>query len=233
MTRRHKAATLALAAKPRCRRLNLPRRRAQPAGRRRAEASGGVVRRPERLPSRAGSRRAERGRPERRRGLRAGRQGHEGRRAGRGRRRGRRRRGAPAAAAPGEAKPLRGPAAMLAQAMNESRSMPTATSFRTLPVDVLDAKRKALNGVLKDRGMKVSFTHLVAWAIVEAAHGVAGDGARLRGARRQAAGDRAGRRQPGDRGRRGAQGVAQPDGARASRAPTRSTSPPSTPTTRS
>ena len=69
----------------------------------------------------------------------------------------------------GEVKPLRGPAAMLAQAMNESRSMPTATSFRTLPVDVLDAKRKALNGVLKDRGMKVSFTHLVAWAIVKAA----------------------------------------------------------------
>jgi 2-oxoglutarate dehydrogenase E1 component len=78
---------------------------------------------------------------------------------------------APAAAAPpsGEAKPLRGPAAMLAQAMNESRSVPTATSFRTLPVDVLDAKRKALNGVLKDRGTKISFTHLVAWAIVKAA----------------------------------------------------------------
>jgi multifunctional 2-oxoglutarate metabolism enzyme len=77
---------------------------------------------------------------------------------------------AAAAAAPsGEAKPLRGTAAMLAKAMNESRSMPTATSFRTLPVDVLDAKRKALNGVLKDRGMKISFTHLVAWAIVIAA----------------------------------------------------------------
>ena len=58
---------------------------------------------------------------------------------------------------------------MLAQAMNESRSVPTATSFRTLPVDVLDAKRKALNGALKERGMKVSFTHLIAWAIVEAA----------------------------------------------------------------
>src|SRR6476620_7449912 len=69
----------------------------------------------------------------------------------------------------GETKPLRGPAAMLAQAMNESRSVPTATSFRTLPVDVLDAKRRALNGVLKERGMKVSFTHLVAWAIVKAA----------------------------------------------------------------
>ncbi len=79
---------------------------------------------------------------------------------------------APAAAAPpaeAETKPLRGPAGMLAKAMNESRSMPTATSFRTLPVDVLDAKRKALNGVLKERGMKVSFTHLIAWAIVRAA----------------------------------------------------------------
>ena len=75
---------------------------------------------------------------------------------------------APAAVAPGEAKPLRGPAAMLAKAMDESRSVPTATSFRTLPVDTLDAKRKAINGALKDRGMKVSFTHLVAWAIVRA-----------------------------------------------------------------
>ena len=76
---------------------------------------------------------------------------------------------APASAAvAGEAKPLRGPAAMLAEAMNASREVPTATSFRTVPVDVLDAKRKALNGVLKDRGMKVSFTHLIAWAIVRA-----------------------------------------------------------------
>jgi 2-oxoglutarate dehydrogenase E1 component len=73
------------------------------------------------------------------------------------------------APAAGEAKPLRGPSAMLAQAMNESRSMPTATSFRTLAVDTLDAKRRALNGVLKERGMKVSFTHLIAWAIVRAA----------------------------------------------------------------
>jgi multifunctional 2-oxoglutarate metabolism enzyme len=79
--------------------------------------------------------------------------------------------GAPAAApaAEGEATPLRGPAGMLAKAMADSRSIPTATSFRTLAVDTLDAKRKALNGVLKERGMKVSFTHLIAWAIVQAA----------------------------------------------------------------
>jgi multifunctional 2-oxoglutarate metabolism enzyme len=77
---------------------------------------------------------------------------------------------APAApAAEGEVKPLRGTAAMLAKAMEESRSVPTATSFRELAVDTLDAKRKALNGVLKEKGMKVSFTHLIAWAIVKAA----------------------------------------------------------------
>jgi multifunctional 2-oxoglutarate metabolism enzyme len=75
---------------------------------------------------------------------------------------------APAAAAAGEAKQLRGPAAMLAKAMDESRAVPTATSFRTIAVDTLDAKRKAINEVLKERGLKVSFTHLVAWAIVRA-----------------------------------------------------------------
>ena len=77
---------------------------------------------------------------------------------------------APAAApAAGEAKPLRGPAGMLAKAMDESREVPTATSFRTIAVDTLDAKRKALNEVLNERGMKVSFTHIVAWAIAQAA----------------------------------------------------------------
>jgi multifunctional 2-oxoglutarate metabolism enzyme len=76
--------------------------------------------------------------------------------------------GASATAAQGEAKQLRGAAAMLANAMDESRAVPTATSFRTIAVDTLDAKRKAINSVLKDRGLKVSFTHLIAWAIVQA-----------------------------------------------------------------
>ena len=49
--------------------------------------------------------------------------------------------------------------------MNDSRSIPTATSFRTLPVDVLDGRRKEL----KAGGKKLSFTHLIAWAIVQAA----------------------------------------------------------------
>ncbi|HEV7483148.1 MAG TPA: multifunctional oxoglutarate decarboxylase/oxoglutarate dehydrogenase thiamine pyrophosphate-binding subunit/dihydrolipoyllysine-residue succinyltransferase subunit [Solirubrobacterales bacterium] len=79
--------------------------------------------------------------------------------------------GPAAAVGAGEAKALRGPAAMLARAMDESRAVPTATSFRTIAVDTLDAKRKAINLVLKERGLKVSFTHLVAWAIIEATKG--------------------------------------------------------------
>src|SRR5215213_2535785 len=61
--------------------------------------------------------------------------------------------------------PIRGPAATLVQFMNESRSIPTATSFRTVPVDALDGRRKAH----KAAGKKLSFTHLIAWAIVQAA----------------------------------------------------------------
>jgi len=76
--------------------------------------------------------------------------------------------GVPGDQATGVGSLLRGPAAALARAMDESRQIPTATSFRTLAVDTLDAKRKALNSVLKERGMKVSFTHLIAWAIVKA-----------------------------------------------------------------
>jgi 2-oxoglutarate dehydrogenase E1 component len=68
-------------------------------------------------------------------------------------------------AAPAGAKPIRGPAATLARFMNESRSIPTATSFRTVEVDTLDGRRKQLKGA----GKKLSFTHLVAWAIVQAA----------------------------------------------------------------
>jgi 2-oxoglutarate dehydrogenase E1 component len=71
---------------------------------------------------------------------------------------------APAAAA-AEVQPIRGPAATLVKFMNDSRSIPTATSFRTLPVDMLDSRRKEL----KAGGMKLSFTHLIAWAIVQAA----------------------------------------------------------------
>jgi 2-oxoglutarate decarboxylase len=77
--------------------------------------------------------------------------------------------GAAAAAAPagGEASSqlLRGGAAALARYMEASREIPTATSFRTLTVTVLDARRREL----KAAGLKVSFTHLIAYAIARAA----------------------------------------------------------------
>ncbi|MGI8661133.1 MAG: multifunctional oxoglutarate decarboxylase/oxoglutarate dehydrogenase thiamine pyrophosphate-binding subunit/dihydrolipoyllysine-residue succinyltransferase subunit, partial [Thermoleophilaceae bacterium] len=72
---------------------------------------------------------------------------------------------APAAPAGGSSKPIRGPAATLVRFMDASRSIPTATSFRTLTVEVLAERRAAL----KAAGRRLSFTHLIAWAIVAAA----------------------------------------------------------------
>ncbi len=68
--------------------------------------------------------------------------------------------------------PLKGPAAALTGYMEQSLTIPVATSFRTLPVDVLDARRKELNNAIKaaKRSEKVSFTHIVAFAMVRAAH---------------------------------------------------------------
>ena len=63
------------------------------------------------------------------------------------------------------AKLLKGAGAMLARYMDESRSIPTATSFRTIAVTTLDGRRKQL----KESGKKVSFTHLIAYAIARAA----------------------------------------------------------------
>ncbi len=67
--------------------------------------------------------------------------------------------------------PLKGPAAALVGYMEQSLTIPTATSFRALAVDVLDARRKELNGAIKAAGRseKVSFTHVVAFALVRAA----------------------------------------------------------------
>jgi 2-oxoglutarate dehydrogenase E1 component len=73
--------------------------------------------------------------------------------------------GAPTAPAPAEATLLKGASAMLARYMDESRSIPTATSFRTIAVTTLDGRRKQL----KDAGQRVSFTHLIAYAIARAA----------------------------------------------------------------
>jgi len=76
---------------------------------------------------------------------------------------------APHAPLPAGAVPMTGPAARLVQNMTDSLSVPTATSFRDIAVDVLDARRKTLNAQLAAKNKKVSFTHLIGWAIVQAA----------------------------------------------------------------
>ena len=87
---------------------------------------------------------------------------------------------APPAAAnlPAASTPLKGPAARLAANMNESLSVPTATTFRELSVAALEARRRDLNSALRSAGRteKVSFTHLIGHAIVVAArrHSVMG-----------------------------------------------------------
>ncbi len=71
----------------------------------------------------------------------------------------------PPAAAEARSELMKGSAAALARYMEESRSIPTATSFRTLTVTALDARRREL----KAGPRKVSFTHLIAYAIARAA----------------------------------------------------------------
>ena len=60
---------------------------------------------------------------------------------------------------------LKGAAAALARYMDESRSVPTATSFRTIVVTTLSQRRAQL----KEAGHRVSFTHLIAYAIARVA----------------------------------------------------------------
>jgi multifunctional 2-oxoglutarate metabolism enzyme len=63
----------------------------------------------------------------------------------------------------GSAQLIKGGGAALARYMDQSRSIPTATSFRTLTVTTLDERRKQL----KNGGRRVSFTHLIAYAIAK------------------------------------------------------------------
>jgi 2-oxoglutarate decarboxylase len=66
-----------------------------------------------------------------------------------------------------EASPLRGAAARIVTNMNASLSVPTATSVRTVPARLLEINRTAINESLaRSSGAKVSFTHLIAFAIV-------------------------------------------------------------------
>jgi multifunctional 2-oxoglutarate metabolism enzyme len=65
--------------------------------------------------------------------------------------------------------PLRGVAARIAENMAASLAIPVATSQRQLPVRVIEENRNIINKrrALQGRS-KLSFTHLMAWAIVKA-----------------------------------------------------------------
>jgi len=64
--------------------------------------------------------------------------------------------------------PITGPAARLVQNMTDSLDVPTATSFRDIAVATLAARRQAANAALASRNLKISFTHLIGWGIVQA-----------------------------------------------------------------
>lgn len=64
---------------------------------------------------------------------------------------------------------LRGASAAVVKNMNSSLSVPTATSVRAIPAKVMIDNRVVINNHLKrTRGGKISFTHLLGYAIVQA-----------------------------------------------------------------
>jgi 2-oxoglutarate dehydrogenase E1 component len=65
--------------------------------------------------------------------------------------------------------PLRGTAARIAENMNLSLAVPTATSQRVVPVKVIDENRTLINQSRTISGKsKISYTHIIAYAIVKA-----------------------------------------------------------------
>lgn len=67
-----------------------------------------------------------------------------------------------------EAQIIRGVGAKIIENMNSSLTIPTATTFRTMPVKVLEENRRLINDHLKRKnGGKISYTHVIGWAIVK------------------------------------------------------------------
>ncbi|MGZ4766034.1 MAG: 2-oxo acid dehydrogenase subunit E2, partial [Ilumatobacteraceae bacterium] len=65
--------------------------------------------------------------------------------------------------------PIRGAGAAIAANMERSLSVPTATGFRDVPAKLLEVNRKVINGYRSRSGQgKVSFTHLIGFAVVRA-----------------------------------------------------------------
>jgi len=68
-----------------------------------------------------------------------------------------------------EPKQLRGVGARIVENMETSLGVPVATSVRDVPAKLLEVNRRIVNNYLKrTRGGKVSFTHLIAYALVKA-----------------------------------------------------------------
>ncbi|MBK0419686.1 multifunctional oxoglutarate decarboxylase/oxoglutarate dehydrogenase thiamine pyrophosphate-binding subunit/dihydrolipoyllysine-residue succinyltransferase subunit [Leucobacter sp. CSA1] len=64
--------------------------------------------------------------------------------------------------------PMRGMARTLSKNMDQSLTVPTATSVRTIPAKLLIDNRIVINNHLRrSRGGKVSFTHLIGWALIQ------------------------------------------------------------------
>ncbi|WP_445942397.1 multifunctional oxoglutarate decarboxylase/oxoglutarate dehydrogenase thiamine pyrophosphate-binding subunit/dihydrolipoyllysine-residue succinyltransferase subunit [Pseudonocardia sp. T1-2H] len=69
----------------------------------------------------------------------------------------------------GEVTPLRGAANAVVKNMNASLAVPTATSVRAVPAKLLADNRIVINNQLqRTRGGKISFTHLIGYAVVKA-----------------------------------------------------------------
>ncbi len=64
--------------------------------------------------------------------------------------------------------PLRGAALALARNMDQSLTVPTATSVRAIPAKALEINRSIINNQLSREGRaKISFGHLITWAIIK------------------------------------------------------------------
>jgi multifunctional 2-oxoglutarate metabolism enzyme len=77
----------------------------------------------------------------------------------------------PTLATPGAAtlEPIRGVGARVVSSMEASLSVPTATSVRAIPAKLMIDNRIVINNHLKrGRGGKVSFTHIIAYAMIKA-----------------------------------------------------------------
>jgi 2-oxoglutarate decarboxylase len=81
--------------------------------------------------------------------------------------------GTPLPAPDEDVRPLAGAAALIASNMQASIAVPTATSVRMVPAKLLEENRRVINRSLERAGGgKVSFTHLIGWAIVRAIRAV-------------------------------------------------------------